>query len=400
MIILKEKNMKLNFGDYFTFENFKEFEANNKKIENEPNFPKRYAELYDRLFGSAILKFIKDYDKEYGFPSIENGEGHITHIQAALEKFLKGEELIGYEEREIPMLFYKAVSMNMGNFKREEVTENYLQNKYTAFVDQFNKGDFDGYELAEDCCKCYDCDQRLEMTIKNWKPTFNIREFTEGFKSRLIAPEPCIDKNILEVPIVFEKGELLISDWFRIPEFTETFNNDFSINSIKGRIESTQHHLEVGNVLHVVLGNCSPRIYKKGNTLVFGREDEDIDAPRNGFVEKGSVCTDLWATTIVEKTQLINIVAEKLFKDNNNQGNKDDYMVDANQKVEDYLSKNKFNITKISVKPGQYTLKFHGNYNQFSKKLENEEIPENMRTFFMLEQSGLQHTAKPKKMKM
>ncbi len=389
----------MNFADYFTFENFKEFEETQKKIEDDPDRHRKYAELYDRLFGNAFLNFLKDYSAKYGFPAIENGEGHNTHIQAALDKFFKGEELIGYEQREIPMLFYKVINMGTMNFRDEEETEEYFKNKYNSLIDKFNKGNFDKYELAEDCCKCYDCDQRLKMTINNWKPKFNNIEFLENFKSRLIDPEPCIDKNIIELSVTFEKGELLISDWFKIPEFTETFSNDFEINSIKGRIESTKHHLETGNVLHVVLGNCSPTVLKKGNSLVFGYEDEEIDSPRNGFIRKGRVTTDLWATTIVEKDQLINIVAKQLEKKANDGTSQVDYIVEAKKKVAEYLSRNSGNILKIKVEPGQYNLKFHGNYHQFNKKSEDKEIPLNVEPYFIVEKPKLELDNKPARKK-
>lgn len=381
----------MNFADYFTFENFKELEATERKIKGEPDLPRNYAKLYDRLFGTAILKFIKDYDKEYGFPSIANSEGHITKIQTCLEKFFKGEELIGYEEREIPMLFYKVVSMSTFNFKDEEVTDGYLKEKYDTLVDKFTKGNFRPFDLSEDSCRCYDCDQHFKMSIDNWKPTFNNVEYSTGYKSKFVTPEPCIDKNNIELSVTFETGNLLISDWFKIPQFTETFQNDFEINSIKGRIESTQHHLEKANVLHLVLGNCSPSVFKKGSTLLFGREDEEIETPNNGFVEAGQICTDLWAVTIVEKNQLIKIVENKLAKKEG---------IDTAQKaekiVEKYLVENKNNITQIQIEPGQYTLNYHGNYQKFSKGVEKEEVPGNIKPYFMLKQPQLVHKPKRK----
>jgi len=388
----------MNFSDYFTFDDFKEFVQAENKIRDEPNRHVEYAKLYDRLIGTAILGFIKGYSEKHGFPSIENGEGHNTHIQAALDKFLKGEELEGYEKREIPMLFYKVINMATGNFKDEEETEEYFKAKYDALIDKFNKGTFKQYELGEDCCKCYDCNQRLKMTMDNWQPRFNSIEFLENFRSKLVNPEPCIDKNILELSVNFEKGDLLIADWFRIPEFTETFRNDFEINSIKGRIESTKYHLETANVLHIILSN-SPSVFKKGNSLVFGYEDEDIKAPRNGFIKKGRVMTQLRATTIVEKDQLINIVVQKLAKECNDEKNLIDYIDKATQKVEQYISSNSYEIVKIKVEPGQYNLKFHGNYHQFSKKLEDKEIPMNLEPYFILEQSGLELTNKVQRKK-
>ena len=131
-----------------------------------------------------------------------------------------------------------------------------------------------------------------------------------------------------------------------------------------------------------MLGNCSPGIFVKDDNLIFGRENEDMDVSNKGYIQKGRVCTELWAATIVEKDQLVDIIVNKLFKDNNNQGSKDDYKVHAQQKVENYLLENKFNITKIKVKPGQYKLKFHGTYNKFSEKSENEDIPLNIKPYF------------------
>lgn len=41
-------------------------------------------------------------------------------------------------------------------------------------------------------------------------------------------------------------------------------------------------------------------------------------------------------------------------------------------------------IFLFRVTPSDYTLKFHANYHDFSKAVENEDIPSNMGAYFMI----------------
>ena len=254
------------------------------------------------------------------------------------------------------------------------MTPEIIKEKYEKLADKVTNGNFERWDLSEDNCECHECGQRLRCIAKNWQIAFAVLN-TRNDVFGLYKPESCIDKNVIELPIIFKTGELLMADWFRIPEFTKAveFNKDNSqsINNGAGRIASTKNNLELG-FISVVLGNCSPEVFQHDNNLVFGHIDDNVPKVANKFKSKGSICTDLWATTIIEKDQLISIVQTE-----GKLG-----LEESSKKVNDYLKEN--DIQTVQVTPGDYILKFHSNYNNFSKMIENEDLPENMKAYFMI----------------
>ena len=180
----------------------------------------------------------------------------------------------------------------------------------------------------------------------------------------------------------------MIADWFRIEAFTDfvKYNKDYtklSINSLLGQIASTQHAANNG-FLTVHVGNSSPSVYKdSNNNIYFGHSDLDEPEDKTGSY-LGYVCTDLWNVTMIDKSRLIDIVAESS-KINLEQ---------ATSIVDEYIEENKNNLLIHHINPGDYKITFltSEKYDSLHEIDKKNDFPQNINTIISVKQN----TIKPK----
>jgi hypothetical protein len=340
----------------------------------------------DKTFWTPLNNFLKDLLVNKQLEKVIYGEGHNSFFSNAWNQLIVNGKFI--DNNELDSTFYQAVNIIIENFKDEPLTEDFIKNKYEKFTQRFTQGNFANFELGSDVCKCHECGQSMLLNFKDWQPSYQVfktmPDGTLNYKE-LVPPKNCLDKSITELKVNFPTGELLIADWFRIPEFTDTveyngedkYSQERSINYATGRVKSTTDYAEKFNFISVSVGNSSPRIFKQKNTLVFGRgeydEEKDCEIVPKNFVEKGYVCTDLWAVTIIDKQTLIDIVSKAKGED-------------ATEIVEGYLQ-TEYGGNTIKVKPGEYTFKFHGNYYEFDKYLNDDNAPKDVEKFLIVSKS-------------
>lgn len=257
---------------------------------------------------------------------------------------------------------------------------------YKKFTHEITQGNFDFFDLSQDD-NCSICGQKMKVEFKHWHPTsISYDEKTRDF----LQSKPCLDNNIVELDIEFKTGELLVADWFRIDEFTNTvsYNKDYadvSINYTKGREKSTRQSVEKFNYITIHVGNSCPSILKNGNNFIFGHYNDEIKSKKKtDYQEHGTVCTDLWNVTIIEKQQLINIISQKVGTEK------------AEEIVEDYLENNQYNYKSFNIEPGNYKLRFHPDYKSFAKKDDDDCTPTNIQPFFTLKKFALETQKKLK----
>lgn len=393
----------MDFSNYISYEDFKDyilFNENSRKDDScnwhNVQWRNENKKKKDNTFFNPLNRFLQDKLTNKQLNKVVYGEGHNSFFSNAWNELIEDGKPI--DNNDLDSTFYQAINFIILNMKDESLTDDFIQSKYKQLTQRFTDGNFADFELGSDVCKCHECGQRMRLNFENWEPSYKVfktmPDGTLNYKE-LVPPKNCLDKNITELKVNFPTGELLIADWFRIPEFTDTveykgedkYSEERSINYAKGRVKSTTDYAEKFNFISVSVGNSSPRIFKKGSTLVFGRGkyDEETDeeiAPKK-FVEKGYVCTDLWAVTVIDKQTLIDIVSEAKGED-------------ATETVEDYI-KNSYGCNTIKVKPGEYTFKFHGNYYEFDKYLNDESAPKDVEKFLIVSKSELSLDNKKKK---
>lgn len=364
----------MEFKDFYSKEQYQQLHKLHR-TKDENNRPVK--EFYDSrpIFAKAIENFLKMKNKNNQLVDIEYAQSHDTYIQKLWDNIRSEESLSEYANSRLQQLF----SMTILDTFREKT----IDKGYEELNDMFNQGDFE-YFLLNGNEKCTCCDAIMYIEFKNWIPSFQ----TYNLKTKQnMQPESCFDNQITELEIEFKTSELLLADWFRIKEFTEqvAYNKDYiepSINSSLGRVNSTKYALENFNFLTVHIGNSSPEIFTNGKDIIFGREDEKR-APSKKFENAGYICTDLWNATIIEKQQLINIIANKIGLES------------AINKVEEYLEHN--DVETLDIKPGTYKLRFHASYEEFKNLEQDKVIPKSIIPYFTLKQA---EPTLVKKMKM
>ena len=171
-------------------------------------------------------------------------------------------------------------------------------------ITRFNTGDFETFYFSHE--SCWETDLPLTLRFTNWVPEG--RYISDNGTMPVPPLEPA---NVQETRVVLKTGNLLVSDWFRIPEFTEAVKKRFPLNARKGREDQTRHYAEKFGIISVCLGNSCPRVYRDGGTVAVGYHDEEQRTVPANLTELGSVCTDLWAATFVEYETLVEIVSRK-----------------------------------------------------------------------------------------
>jgi len=225
-------------------------------------------------------------------------------------------------------------------------------------VRRFNTGDFEAFHFSHESCS--ETDLPLTLRFTNWVP--------EGcyITDKGTVPVPPLEPaSMQETLVVLKTGNLLVSDWFRIPEFTEVVEKSFALNARRGREDQTRFYAEKFGFVSVCVGNSSPGVYQDGSTVVVGYHDEDETAVPANLNVVGRVCTDLWAATFVEYETLVEIVARKL-------------PVTAQAVVDDYLGaldKGSYGLHKMKVEPGTYYLYHYGDHERFAEMAQTAGIP-------------------------
>lgn len=388
------------------------------KTKNENMHSEKYRTLA-KPFWKSLHNFLQDYKKENYLGPIVNGESHVTNPSSFWNKYMEG-KVTNLQEvtNELDVLFSKAMFYTIMDAERkaEDTKQDPAKLAYDMWTAQVDKGDFRSFILP-DSSYCFCCGERFCMEVKGWQPKFLAIEWSnENGKSKMnyVDPKTCFGNNIEHLEVEFKTGELLVSDWFRIPEFSKVTEEDFDVNSTQGRVAQVKYLLENFNFLSIP-STGSADIFKHGNCFAFGNYDEEygILDDSSGYTDEeleaimkaqsdevtdgdhtykslGYVNSGLRNVTIIEKDQLIAVVAKHESVDND--------LEKAKEIVEEYLKENSYEIKKLKVKPGNYTVSFCGNWYDFNKNLkDSEKFSPNFEPYFTLKNNQeLTKTKKPK----
>ena len=226
---------------------------------------------------------------------------------------------------------------------------------YEQLVSRINAGNF---PLKHDHEQCELTGLYFHMEFKEWKPSlFEFKRNPSGKLSKFFLDQdaPKLEPFYAEIPT--PSGRLLVSDWFRIEEFTdlvdpkETKYTHPSVNLLYGRVQQTQRYAQLG-FLSVSVGNTCPRIFMDQGVLIVGHLDHNL--PRSlqtplSNSDKGYVCTDLWQATLIDEDILIGLLSTKMD------------LKTAQKTVADYISNNHVTVLDWPKgKPLHVTFLDHG----------------------------------------
>lgn len=147
--------------------------------------------------------------------------------------------------------------------------------------------------------RCNDCGEQLFLTVS-------------GNKIHIAGDHQCKSNRYYTIDIDFPTGEVVYDDMpDRLSEVEGLRNRNFDVNGIKGKRLCSEHYAKY-NMLHMFVGNTCPSVCFSYDTNQFMigcnvscDEDsgDEIDNPLfAGFTDVGSICTDLWWTTLIDKS--------------------------------------------------------------------------------------------------
>ena len=186
--------------------------------------------------------------------------------------------------------------------------------------------------------RCSKCDEQHSLYLKDGKYTLlsflNKKPFTV-----------CgVSKKAARTEINLKTGNLLIMDFFRSEDSPQLFavGEHGSLNTETGRLERTARLLKKHQMLSVFVGNSSPSIFQKGNSVIFPKNSDTLI---KGYQKKGRVITDMWWISIIEEETLF----KALIKAGKNE---------KTAQIEISELKKQWFVNSIKVQQGQYIARF------------------------------------------
>lgn len=333
------------FDSYFPREMFDQV----KSVIGDDDFLKKLIGFSSTVFHSSVSGFMADLAAESKITAPEGYDRCRLRTMTAIDALYRPSEYLSKDEaidrlvKKFEKHFYLLCAGLKGyEDKTADEVDAYLDKVYQPLVDQFNKGEFEYFQVnGDDTCSL--TENTVSYRIQGWSFQPQVFDLKNRDMVDFLPPEP---PSVKVNKIDLETGHLLMADWFRIKAFTEaTKEDDYnvpSINSIYGMDLEQRRLAEKFNFFSIHVGNSCPTLHERDGVVFAGRVDEDTDKfgrMNDKYARVGWVCTDLWNVTIIDKAQLIKIIAEK-------EGDK------ASEIVEDYIKNN--DVVEFHVEPGEY----------------------------------------------
>lgn len=346
--------------NYLSLADLQPFFADPADLDSFPSddWVKRWEDRINSIVIPKVIEFFKQLKAEGLVKPIPNSEGYRCRLWASWNGLANKDS-----EQAGPELYYLAefASNNIVSkivypyemaLKKNAAMGFDKSANYENIIDWFNKGDFGLAEMfsRETCWETY---MSLSLEFNNWSPVGFCRIGWEFQPIPKLQPA-----TVVETVLTLKTGNLLVNDWFRIPEFAKVVKGDkhFALNSRLGMEEQTNHYAEQFNFISVGVGNSCAGVCQRGDQIVVGYHDEDDGMP-DGLIMHGHVCTDLWAATLIEYENLVEIVSRELPDT-------------AKSVVDDYLaeqSTGNYGVMSMTVTPGTYYLYHFGSHEKFAE---------------------------------
>lgn len=369
---LTSKKKTIDFRDYFSFETFQNVYglAQTEPLEDGPERKAWLDEYFDCLetdYNKPFLNFLKARHENGEMKPFCNAEGYESNFLRAWNNVVQRNERYQHDQPQCWNIIARAFNgMNTFNgllwihAKNENHTEIDDLSKYEKIINEVNLGTF-RWSQCDMRQQCFKTGESLLVKFDNWEGTLGNLEGEFGH-SVFVAVEPStqIDE-VQHQKVVLKTGNILVADWFRIEAFTEEIEKlgDFNIGSEYGCKLCTKTHAKELNIVHVCVGNTSPELFYGDDGFVAASYSEDDTSPKN-FRSLGNICTDLWWATMIERENLVSMIA------------KTKGQVDAERMVAEYLAEN--DVTEISVPPGEYHLYYDSDNRRFDKLFVSDDI--------------------------
>lgn len=201
---------------------------------------------------------------------------------------------------------------------------------------------------------CARTGEDVAVAMEDWQGTLGILLGSDLEFEPLRSGQLPDTAGIQHTEVVFPSGQLLVSDWFRHPAFTEAMGDEEDLlDSDAHRIAHTKALAALGVVS--VWTTQSPRLFMEGNVLQAALVTEE-EAEHGHRESVGDVATDLWAVSVVDRQTLEALLARTLPAE------------EVAAVVDEMLAEQA--VVEISVAPGAYHLYFAGKPEAFAPHMD------------------------------
>lgn len=281
-------------------------------------------ESMDLQLLSSWNRFVKNEETEEDWAEINKFFAHPIIYQALFKinqidgEISKVKDKIIKSGNEMPADFDEKTNQDL---------DKCINENYQKVIEAFNTGNFPGNKsLEEDLCD--KTKQTIRYNVEDWE--FKPYGLKDGIVVDVIIPEQA---SIKVNKINLETGNLIITDKIRIKEFLDIINMDsISVNTATDSENETLRCAKDFNFIEVCLDYGQTFIYEKDGLLIAGNTDN------TDYTQHGDVCAYVHTMMIIEKENLINIIAER--------------NEEAVEIVNEYLKED--GVRQITVEPGEY----------------------------------------------
>lgn len=346
----------MSFSEFYKLEKFQPLFEHHQIQNIDDDWRKKNSELEDSLIQALITFLIFKRDNQQ-LSKMENSDGHIGNFIGVWNRFVENKPLDSYHLEEM-------ASTIVGKSLFWLTQKNNLEEAFSNLVARIDSGDFPHYDLP-DSEYCFGCGKKFKMQFHNWSAELLESSYDPdkplGQRFTYFPALTCEIEPLVQVDVQFKTGEILVADWFRLPAFTTMVDEgvNFDVNCDVGRSNQARHYALHYNFISIPAWRDTELFMK----------DEQIYALHNtwetqpeGYIPIGRHCLGLRAVTLIDKAQLIEMVAKK------------SSIEVATQTVQEYIDKE--NITCIHIAPGSYRFTFSGNHMEMSHHLSLTELAE------------------------
>lgn len=283
--------------------------ANEKDLRDAQQWRHTDQDLRHKL-SLAIYRHLAHVAATQGVEMPAHAQGLQTRFSILWKSLAQGEELPERQAYHLGEMFLQPLMRKLAEidsaFTSSQRPAPSFEQVHEFFQRTIQEGDFPRYMMERQDCRLSGISIIPEM--RSWKPRVLV------FDPKLMAfrdlkqeevPVPQVHHTTIPVP----SGKLLIADWFRHNTFTALAEQAWagSLSSAWACAQKTRAMAEKLGVAHVFVGNTSPSVVADQSGVRVGCLDDEAQA-----IEQGSVCTDLWWVSMVDKQVLVDLLAQKM----------------------------------------------------------------------------------------
>ena len=339
------------FADHYTLAHFQALQEHAGRCPKDMDAMGAWCEAgrpHDEVLDRAVGSFLEALRAARELRPVLAMYKRTHRLAHAWNAYVAGNVTVG----EMDYLRYK-IGNALASVHRVRKAED-VESLYWSIVEQSDRGDLAWY-CTDSGEVCQTTGERLHMEWLGWVPCLGTRQDPSVFayKSPLVAASVIPPAPVVQHEINAPTGELLIADWFRIEGFTTAVKDpaaggEYSSCSSAGCQRQAAWYAKQFGFASIFVGDCGPNILvRKGSDadrsghIVLAQIEESYRAATDpaGGTLAGSVCTDLWWTTIIDRQVLTSIVARSMSQ------------AEAERAVQGLVDEG--NMTRVQVRPGK-----------------------------------------------